>query len=565
MFVVFEGIDGSGKTTISNRVAERLRAQGLGVTHLRAEGKFVSAVSEAIRELGRDSRNLELEPQAEFLLYVARDVQLIEQALRPALARGDIVLADRFLFTAEVLGRHGRHLPRDFVDPVLQAAKGGLQPDLVVLVDVDPTLARARRKAFKLEVLDTRPPSRKGLAGVGLQHRVRRGYLDLASEDPERWAVVRNEDELETSISRVTSLVLDAHARGAAAALASFRTQVSSAVPTGPRVETPQEALAAFLTWIDARLEREPRVAAYMLGGLFGPGVDERRRQLASRVPRAVLAALQGLTDPLSWELRDLLVSDYPRDVAATLSGLPADDERARNLRERLLPAFPAEVLASLARSDDTTVWDLRARYLPEHPDVVIQGLAGLGSEQAWALRERWLEANRAEYVSRYELARVAARSITGLDDDRAWAVRDAVKTAAPVAAVASLLGLVSAKSFAWRQFYLTRAPKVVMGTLRRVTAPESWPLRRTVAEDCKEALDSVQDLDTAEAWALREEHQDRWPSTVVKTLGILSDQERSRSFVARQLRHHPGNVSLLKHVAGVALGNHRAALSSEY
>ena len=85
MFVVFEGIDGSGKTTVSNMVAERLRAGGLSVKHLRAEGKFVSVVSEAIRELGRDARNIELVPQAEFLLYVARDVQLIEQALRPAL------------------------------------------------------------------------------------------------------------------------------------------------------------------------------------------------------------------------------------------------------------------------------------------------------------------------------------------------------------------------------------------------------------------------------------------------------------------------------------------------
>src|SRR5262245_57622374 len=152
MFVVFEGIDGSGKTTVSNQVAERLRASGLKITHLRAEGKFASAVSEAIRDLGRDVRNVELAPQTEFLLYVARDVQLIEESLRPALKTSDVVLADRFLFTAEILARKGRHLSRQFTTPVLQCAAGGLAPDLVILVDVDPVLARARRKAHKIQV-----------------------------------------------------------------------------------------------------------------------------------------------------------------------------------------------------------------------------------------------------------------------------------------------------------------------------------------------------------------------------------------------------------------------------
>ena len=207
MFVVFEGIDGSGKTTVSNLAVERLRARGLSVKHLRAEGKFVSSVSEAIRSLARDSRNLELDPRAEFLLYVARDVQLIEEALRAALRTHDVVVADRFLYTAEVLGRYGRGLPASYTTPVLQAAAGGLEPDLVVLIDVDPVLARARRKASKLVTRDSRPPSRKGLSGVGLQHRVRRGYLELAAAVPSRWFVANNEQVLEETVARVAGLV----------------------------------------------------------------------------------------------------------------------------------------------------------------------------------------------------------------------------------------------------------------------------------------------------------------------------------------------------------------------
>ena len=74
MFVVFEGIDGSGKTTVSNRVVKRLGERGLSVKHVRAEGKFASSVTEAVRALARDVKNLELVPKAEFMLYVARKI-----------------------------------------------------------------------------------------------------------------------------------------------------------------------------------------------------------------------------------------------------------------------------------------------------------------------------------------------------------------------------------------------------------------------------------------------------------------------------------------------------------
>ena len=86
MFVAFEGIDGSGKTTISNLVAEQLTGRGLSVAHMRSKGRFASSVSEAIRTLARDSTHVELVPETEFLLYLAREVQLIHERLRPALA-----------------------------------------------------------------------------------------------------------------------------------------------------------------------------------------------------------------------------------------------------------------------------------------------------------------------------------------------------------------------------------------------------------------------------------------------------------------------------------------------
>jgi dTMP kinase len=73
-------------------------------------------------------------------------VQQIGEVLRPALASHEAVVADRFLYTAEVLARFGRKLERQWIDPALQTAHGGITPDLVVLVDIDPFFLRARNK-----------------------------------------------------------------------------------------------------------------------------------------------------------------------------------------------------------------------------------------------------------------------------------------------------------------------------------------------------------------------------------------------------------------------------------
>jgi hypothetical protein len=96
------------------------------------------------------------------------------------------------------------------------------------------------------------------------------------------------------------------------------------------------------------------------------------------------------------------------------------------------------------------------------------------------------------------------------------------------------------------------------MATLRRVNDPRAWRMRRAVATDCKEAIDSIDSLYTSEAWELRDQCVDVWPSTVVKTLGPLADGARGQALVDRQLRKYPGNVSLLKHVSAMCLGLHR-------
>jgi dTMP kinase len=566
MFIVFEGIDGSGKTTLSNQVASALQTRGLPVRHIRADGKYASRVSEAIRELGRDARNLQLVPEAEMLLYVARDVQLIEQVVRPALRDGDIVIADRFLYTAEVLARQGRHLPATYTDPILAAAARGLVPDLVVLCDVDPALARARRRAAKLAAADRRPPARKGLAGVGLQHRIRRGYLALAAAAPERWVVVDNDAPLDQVVAAVTDLIDGVRAGGVQASLDRFRRDAGARLGAGgsPRPSRPSgpstlaEALELFLCRVDRYAEREPNVAAHLLGGLAGPAVDERRRSLATRVPEAVLAGLAGQDDEVSWELREWLWEQKPRATALTLLGLPAENGRAASMRAALADLAPTEVATSLQGLDGEEANGLRERLFRHSPEAVVTSLARLVSQAAWSLREQWLAWHREELASRYEIALVAALSVTGLRDDRAWRLREAARTAAPVAALASLAGVLGDMAWRWREESLGHAPKIVMQTLVGVEDERASRMRAAVVADCKEALDSIVALDGPRAWSLRETYADVWPSTAVKSLGPLADGTRGRTLIARQLAAHPDSLSLLKHVSAVALGVHR-------
>ena len=113
---------------------------------------------------------------------------------------------------------------------------------------------------------------------------------------------------------------------------------------------TPAEALELFLRRVDRYAEREPNVAAHLLGGLAGPGVDERRRSLATRVPEAVLAGLAGQDDEVSWELRQWLWEQKPRATALTLLGLPAGNRRAAAMRAALADLAPTEVATSLRR-----------------------------------------------------------------------------------------------------------------------------------------------------------------------------------------------------------------------
>ena len=548
MLIVFEGIDGSGKTTLSNRVARELRREGLSVRHVREDGKLASPVSEGLRLFTKNPLHLALTPMAELLLYAARETQLLEEITRPALAEHEIVIADRFLYTAEVLARWGRGLPEHTVRPVLDACARGLQPDHVFLIDVDPALARARRRISKLTAPDAGVPSRKGLAGTGLQTRLRAGYRALAAENPERWSLIENTDvTLDTLVALLVHEVRRMVRGGAPSpVLPPLRT---ASVP-----RTLGEARARFLARLDGWEGEEPQLAAWFLGGFEGEDITARRERLAPRFPEVIAHGLTGLADASAGRLREVLETAAPVQVLGSLRDLAGETPQAWALRERWLTREPGAVADSLGGLDSEEAWWMRGRLAFSAAEPVVCSLARLGSERAWEARWRWLSDMGGEAALGLErVARTACRSIKGLDDARAWEWRQRLWETAPDAVLRTLNGLDSERAWTLREQHVARAPRLVLETLGGLDGPRAWALRESFGVQCEEALESFVGMEGPTAWKLRTALADTWPAATVKSLGPLATTSRGRELVERLLVSHPQDFALLRHAARAA------------
>jgi len=530
MFVVFEGIDGGGKTTLSSMVAAQLRARGLRVEHVREGGTFASTVTQAMRELGRDARNLAMTPRSELMLYLTREVQLFEEATRPALARADVVIADRYVYTAEVLAIAGRGMDPAEVRPLVAGSLGGFEPEIAVLVDVDPTVARARRRVSKLLSDEKKPPARKGLAGAGLQYRLRAGYVELARRDPARWLVVDNTDsDLHALAAALTEYV---------ASRGNGTRPVFTAADRPSATDVPG-ARAALLAWIDQRAEREPTLAAYFLDGVPGPEFDARRRRLAATAPRVVADGLRYLLDPAAWQLRDGLSAAAPMEVASSLAGPAGLMPHAPALLRRLVAPAPAGIAVALWGRDDELAWELRDQLPLE---LRMRSVGGVRGVRANAVREQYLAEHPAADVLGAETACVGAAAV---DDELAWTIRRSMRDIAPAAAIEATFMLTGDRAWKWRQRYAERAPKSVMRSLEGLDDARAWELREAFADRVQEAIDSLTGSDHDRAWRLREAAIATWPAMAVKSLGPLGATARGRELVAAALARHPGDLAL--------------------
>ncbi len=188
-FVVFDGPDGSGKSTQFRRLCDNARAAGLVVCEVREPGG--THIGEQIRKLLLDpSVKEDVDLRAEMLLFMASRAQLLAQRVRPALERGELVLADRFISSTLAYQGAAGGLPIDEIMAVARVALGDTWPALTVVFDVDAdTAAQRLRPLLRGREFDA-PKDRIESRSAGYHRRVRTGYLDQAKANPERHLVL---------------------------------------------------------------------------------------------------------------------------------------------------------------------------------------------------------------------------------------------------------------------------------------------------------------------------------------------------------------------------------------
>jgi dTMP kinase len=174
LFVTFEGIDRSGKTTQARMLVEALGDDALAV---REPGG--TEVGERLRELLKDP-SVSISPEAEALMFAAARAELVAQVIRPALDQGKVVVSDRFLDSSLAYQGVARGLGLDDVEQINRFATGGLMPDLTFLLSIDP--ARAAERAGQLDRFEDE--------GDSLQMAVYEAYGELAEKDPARWQII---------------------------------------------------------------------------------------------------------------------------------------------------------------------------------------------------------------------------------------------------------------------------------------------------------------------------------------------------------------------------------------
>jgi dTMP kinase len=551
VFIDFEGIDGSGKTTLSNLLAARLRRLGYRVAHAREGGELQSPIARRVRELTRDSALLEMSPRTEFFLNLARDAQQLEEVIAPALARGEVCISDRYLYSQLALSGGGRGLDMELLSPVCELAAQGLWPDHVILVDVEPDLARLRKRLGKARSgrgTSEGGDSRKGLAGAGLAVRSRETFLALARKDPGRWLVIENNDQpLHVLEQRIVDAVV-ARLEGREPPVQRL-TPARPAQRTGPvTVEGVEER---FFRELDGLEVREPALAVWLLGGIPGFAAHQRRLGYVERFPGLTVRSLVGLEDEPAWALRELMVEVAPQEVALSLGANASPQAMA--LRERLYESAAGEVLAGLRRNGSPEAWALREHALRDgRLAEVLAGLAGVEDERAWATREQGV---------RNGLYGAVARSLTGLGSPRADALREVLLSHDRLAVLRSLQGLDT--SFAWglRTALEDKALKLVMRSLTGLATDEAFAMRERAAPRTKEALDSLDGLEDPRAWRLREAYVSRWPSTVASSLEGLSLTERAEALLNRVLEVGGARLPVLRNVYRFVATAHATAL----
>jgi dTMP kinase len=197
-FIVLEGVEGAGKSTQVGLLGAWLSAAG--IPHVLTREPGGTPVGEAIRGVLLEARDLDVPPETELFLMLGARAAFVREVVRPALARGDVVIADRFDFSTFAYQGYGRGIDLDDIVRLNDVATGGLRPDAYVVLDVPVDEGVGRQEA------EGKDPDRIEAAGRDFLDRVRSGYLELA-ESEGRAHVMDGRGDAERVHDRIRSLL----------------------------------------------------------------------------------------------------------------------------------------------------------------------------------------------------------------------------------------------------------------------------------------------------------------------------------------------------------------------
>lgn len=189
LFITFEGVEGSGKSTQLELLGRYLERKGYSILRTKEPGG--TEIGLKIRRILLDSANRDTCPMTELLLYEAARAQHVKQVISPALAKGDIVVCDRFMDSTIAYQGFARGLDLEFLEKLNKLASCAVEPDLTILLDLDAEegLSRAAKR-IKAAAGVGDAEDRFENFGLDFHQKVRHGYLQLAAKKPERIVVV---------------------------------------------------------------------------------------------------------------------------------------------------------------------------------------------------------------------------------------------------------------------------------------------------------------------------------------------------------------------------------------
>jgi dTMP kinase len=200
-FITFEGIEGSGKSTVAREVHDFLRRAGIAVELTREPGGTVT--SEKIRNILLDPGNSGIRAKTELLLYLASRAQLVEEYIEPALGKGRFVLCDRFMDASTAYQGWARGIGEEAVEELNRFAVGGIVPDATFLLDL-PVAEGFRRGPQAREDAGQRRRDRLEREDRSFHEKVREGYLRIARREPGRLVVVDATRPLDAVVETIT-------------------------------------------------------------------------------------------------------------------------------------------------------------------------------------------------------------------------------------------------------------------------------------------------------------------------------------------------------------------------